>query len=225
MANRRMFSKQITESDAFLEMPLSSQALYFHLWMQADDDWFLWSAKRIIRFISCSDDDFKILVAKRFVLILDWWICVIKHWRINNQIRNDRYKQTAYTLQYNSLLIKENWSYTDNINTWQCLGNQMATSGSPSIDKYSLGEISLEEKILEFISYRASLWKKKTMTEQAIKNFRSMIQKSWLDDKIIIECIDKSIISNWLTIFLPEKPKSKWIKVTESLDDLSNLAY
>lgn len=114
MAEKRMFSKRITDSDAFLEMPLSSQALYFHLSMHADDDGFVSSPKKITRVINASEDDFKILLAKKFILAFENGIIVIKHWKINNYIRSDRYRRTSYLEQAKMLYLKENKSYTFN---------------------------------------------------------------------------------------------------------------
>ena len=128
MAYKRMFTKDITGSDAFREMPSSSQCLYFHLGMEADDDGFLDGYKSIQRAIGSSDDDFKILVAKRFVLEFEKGICVIKHWLINNTIRKDRYKPTKYTEEKKRLTIKENGAYTLGLPN----GNQMATNGLPN---------------------------------------------------------------------------------------------
>ena len=87
MAERRMFSKKITTSDAFLEMPDSAQNLYFHLSMDADDDGFVGSPKSIMRLVRAKEDDMKLLVAKSFIIPFDSGIIVIKHWRINNLIR------------------------------------------------------------------------------------------------------------------------------------------
>ena len=113
MAKKRMFSLQIVDTDAFLEMPLSTQALYFHLAMRADDDGFVDNHKKIMKMIGSAEDDFKVLLTKRFVLGFETGIMVIKHWRINNLIRNDRYTETTYIEQKNRLLIKENGSYTE----------------------------------------------------------------------------------------------------------------
>ena len=79
MAERRMFSKTIVDSDAFPDMPLSTQALYFHLSMRADDDGFLNNAKKIQKIIGASDDDLKLLIIKRFVIAFDDGIIVVKH--------------------------------------------------------------------------------------------------------------------------------------------------
>lgn len=112
MAKRRMFSQEITESDSFLDMPLSAQALYFHLGMSADDDGFVNSPKRVQRSIGANEDDLKLLIAKHFVLAFDSGVIVIKHWKINNYIAKDRYKPTTYIDEKSLLVEKENRAYT-----------------------------------------------------------------------------------------------------------------
>lgn len=112
MAERRMFTKKITESDAFLDMPSSTQCLYFHLNMSADDDGFVNNPKRIQRLVGATDDDFKLLVAKSFVILFDSGIIVIKHWKMHNYIQSDRYKPTDYIEEKSMLGLKKNKSYT-----------------------------------------------------------------------------------------------------------------
>lgn len=112
MAERRMFTKKITNSDAFIDMPLSTQALYFHLNMEADDDGFNSSPKKIQRMIGASDDDLKILFAKNFVIPFESGVVVIKHWKLHNYIQNDRYKETVYLEEKKLLETKENKVYT-----------------------------------------------------------------------------------------------------------------
>ena len=97
MAERRMFAKTIIDSDAFLEMPATTQNLYFHLGMRADDDGFINNPKKIMRFVGSADDDLKVLMSKRFILVFETGVIVIKHWKIHNYIQNDRYKPTLYT--------------------------------------------------------------------------------------------------------------------------------
>ena len=140
MAEKRMFSKTIVDSDAFLEMPLSAQALYFHLSMRADDDGFLNNAKKIMRTINANQNDYDLLIAKAFIIQFDDGICVIKHWRINNYLRSDRYKPTIYQEQKNMLEIKDNGRYSlinqDGIpNGYQCVTQN-------SIDKNSIDKIN-----------------------------------------------------------------------------------
>lgn len=112
MAERRMFAKTIIDSDAFLDMPLSTQSLYFHLSMRADDDGFINNPKKIQRMIGASDDDLKLLIVKNFIIPFESGIVVIKHWKIHNYIRNDRYKETVYQEERALLAEKENKAYT-----------------------------------------------------------------------------------------------------------------
>lgn len=110
MADRRMFSKTIIDSDAFLDMPLSTQSLYFHMSMRADDDGFVNNPKKIQRMVGASDDDMKLLIAKSFIIPFESGIVVIKHWRIHNYIQSDRYKPTVYVAE-KSLLSTNNNTY------------------------------------------------------------------------------------------------------------------
>ena len=114
MAERRMFAKTIIDSDAFLDMPLSAQCLYFHLSMRADDEGFLNNHKKIQRMIGASDDDLKILLAKNFIIAFESGVIVIKHWKIHNYIRADRLTKTNYEEERKMLSVKENGSYTLN---------------------------------------------------------------------------------------------------------------
>lgn len=152
MAERRMFTQKIIDSDAFLDMPLSTQSLYFHLNMRADDDGFINNAKKIQRMIGASEDDLKLLIAKRFVLAFESGVIVIKHWRMHNLLRKDRYNPTQYQEEFESLMLKDIGSYTEKpieipcevvgentvATTWQPHGNQMATQDS--IGKDSIGK-------------------------------------------------------------------------------------
>ena len=112
MAERRMFAKSIIDSDMFLDMPLSAQALYFHLSMRADDDGFINNPKRVQRMIGANDDDFKLLIAKQFIIPFDSGIVVIKHWRLHNYIQKDRYKPTIYSEEKAALSLVDG-VYTD----------------------------------------------------------------------------------------------------------------
>lgn len=127
MAERRMFAKTIIDSDSFLDMPLSAQALYFHLSMRADDDGFINNPKKIQRMVGCADDDMRLLVAKAFIIPFESGVVVIKHWRINNYIRNDRYKPTNYTEEMAQLQVKENGAYTEKLPLGIPNGYQMDT--------------------------------------------------------------------------------------------------
>ena len=142
MAERRMFAKTIVLSDAFLDMPMGARCLYFTLGMFADDDGFVNSPKSIMRQIGASEDDLKVLVMKKFILPFESGIIVIKHWRINNYLRSDRYKSTTYVDEKKELVIDENGSYS----TRENLG--IPNSGIPSIGKDRLEEESIEEAMV-----------------------------------------------------------------------------
>lgn len=119
MAERRMFSRSIVTSDAFLDMPAEAQALYLQLNMAADDDGFVDNPRTIMRSCGASNDSMKLLRAKKFVLTFgpeDKFICVIKHWRVNNYIQKDRYHETKYKELMRELYYDENKSYSMNPN-------------------------------------------------------------------------------------------------------------
>jgi hypothetical protein len=120
MANKRMFSKQIIDSDAFLDMSPTAQLLYFHLVMRADDEGFVGNPKKIMREVGIQGDDFKVLAAKRFLLVFESGVVVIKHWLIHNTIRMDRFNETSYQDEKNLLDVKQNKAYTE-----------LATNGLP----------------------------------------------------------------------------------------------
>ena len=114
MAERRMFAKTIIDSDAFIDMPLSTQALYFHLSMRADDEGFINSPKKIQRMVGATEDDLKLLIAKNFIIPFESGVVVIKHWKIHNYIRKDRITETVYQEEKKQLIEKENGAYTFN---------------------------------------------------------------------------------------------------------------
>lgn len=117
MAEKRMFSLSVVDTDWFLDLPLSTQALYFHLNMRADDDGFVDAPNSIVRKIGASKNDFDLLLAKRYILQFDSGIIVIKHWRMHNTIRQDRIKHTQFQEEFKQLRVKDNGSYTDNFET------------------------------------------------------------------------------------------------------------
>lgn len=94
MAERRMMSKKIIDTDNFLDMPQSTQCLYFHLLLRADDDGFIQSPKSIMRITGCKDDDLRLLNAKGFVIGFETGVIVIRHWRIHNYVQSDRYSKS-----------------------------------------------------------------------------------------------------------------------------------
>ena len=110
MAERRMFAKSVIDSDLFLDMPPTTQMLYFHLAMRADDDGFINNPRRIQRMIGASDDDMRILIAKQFILTFENGVIVIRHWKLHNYIRKDMYHPTEYQAERQMLSLKNNKS-------------------------------------------------------------------------------------------------------------------
>lgn len=135
-----MFAKTIIDSDAFLDMPMSAQALYFHLSMRADDDGFVNNPKRIQKMIGASGDDLKLLIAKSFIITFDNGVVVIKHWKIHNYIQNDRYKPTNYLEEKAMLSVKENKEYT--LDT-ECIQDGYNLDTQVRLDKDSIVKDSL----------------------------------------------------------------------------------
>ena len=140
MAERRMFSKTIIDSDAFLDMPLSTQALYFHLSMRADDEGFVGNPRKILRMIGASEDDIRILIMKRFILAFDSGIVVIKHWKIHNYIQNDRFKETTYLEEKATLTLDGKKAYTE------CTQDVSKLEAQVSIVEDSIVEDSIGKK-------------------------------------------------------------------------------
>ena len=161
-----MFTQKIIDSDAFLEMPTSAQALYFHLNMRADDDGFVNNPKKITRYVGAAEDDLKLLLLKRFIIGFDSGVIVIKHWRMHNTLKTDRYRPTDYQEELATLRLKENKAYTDKPLAlesgtglepeWKPDGtnmeperNQSGTGLEPQnrIDKISIDKNRLEESL------------------------------------------------------------------------------
>lgn len=147
MAERRMFAKTIIDSDAFLDMSVTARLLYYDLAMRADDDGFVNSPKKIMRMIGASEDDLRMLAARKFIIPFENGVVVIKHWRIHNYIRKDRYNETTYSEQKELLELDENGSY-------RLVDDQRSTNGLPVVDqrltqdrlgKVRLGKSSLGE--------------------------------------------------------------------------------
>ena len=139
MADRRMFSKTIIDSDTFLDMPLSAQALYFHLSMRADDDGFVNNPKKIQRMIGASDDDCRLLIMKQLIIAFDSGVIVIKHWRLHNYIQKDRYKPTLYQNEKSTLELDESKVYT------KCIQDVSNMDTQVRLGKVRLGKVKESE--------------------------------------------------------------------------------
>ena len=133
MAQKRMFSLSVVDTDQFLEMPLSSRLLYYELGMRADDDGFVSNWKKILAFTGLKEDDLKVLIAKQYIIPFDSGVIVIKHWRLNNYLQKDRTKPTIYQDELKQL-------DTDNNNVYK-----MYTDCIHSIDKNSIDKNSIDK--------------------------------------------------------------------------------
>ena len=142
MAERRMFAKAIVLSDAFLDMPVGARCLYMTMGMVADDDGFVNSPRAIMRQTGASDDDMRVLIAKKFVIPFDSGVIVIKHWRINNYLRNDRYQETTYIDEKSQLIVDEQKAYKKANDVGI---PHLVYPGKDSIEKNSIGKNSIGE--------------------------------------------------------------------------------
>lgn len=140
MAERRMFAKTIIDSDAFLELPVSSQLLYFHLSMRADDEGFINKPKTIMRMLGAKDDDMNILIMKKFIIPFESGVVVIKHWRIHNYLQNDRLTPTKYVDERDQLELDENKAYR--LNLKPCIQNTGEVYTQVRLGKVSIGKNS-----------------------------------------------------------------------------------
>ena len=138
MAQKRMFSKKITDTDKFLDMPLSTQALYFHLNMDGDDDGFVGNPKTIKKKIGANDNDLDLLVFKQFIIPFENGVIVIKDWRIHNTLRNDRYTPTIYQEEKKAL----DSGLLSNVSGWLPDGCQVVASLEPqhNLTKHNITE-------------------------------------------------------------------------------------
>ena len=223
MAERRMFAKTIIDSDAFLEMPVSARLLYYDLSMRADDDGFLNNPKKIQRMIGCSEDDLKLLIAKNFIIPFESGVVVIKHWKIHNYIRNDRYKETVYKEEKALLETKENKAYTLGIpNGYQLdtqvrLGKDKLGKGSVGKDNTEVAENPLDvlpEGVRSAFDDFAKMRKtklKKPMTDNAVKRMLNKLYSLSTEESIQIAILNQSEDNCWLDIYplKTDKPKQQ----------------
>lgn len=232
MAERRMFAKIIIDSDAFLDMPSTTQLLYFHLAMRADDDGFINSPKSIMRVCAGKDDDLKILISKKFIIPFESGIVVIKHWKIHNYIRSDRYKETKHLKEKMSLEFTDNNSYR-------------LTSGIPLVDKMDtqvrLGKVRLGkdkdilcpfDEIIDFLNSTCNKNFKKTITKTKdlikarfnegfnLDDFKKVIknmQVEWgKDEKMNVYLRPETLFGNKFESYLNREEKKEKSKIKSS---------
>lgn len=172
MAEKRMFSKKIIDTDWFMDMPASSQNLYFHLSMRADDDGFVASPKRIIKLIGATEDDYKILIGKKFIIPFESGVCVITDWRINNYLRNDRYAETVYKEEKEQLTLNENGKYILGIPPVDLvLSNSI--SNSNSIYNYNKEDKSLREEENKKQKHKYGEYKHILLTDEELEKLNT----------------------------------------------------
>lgn len=174
MAQKRMFDKTITNSDSFLEMPDSTQNLYFHLNMEADDDGFVDNWKSIMKMTGKKDDDLKLLIAKQFIIPFESGVIVIKHWRINNYLRKDRYHQTKYIEERKMLFVEDNEAYSLQKNAGIPLGNRE----EKRIEENNISTTPIMETENEKI-LKGDLEEEPLVEEPLVDNLYSFLEKAW----------------------------------------------
>ncbi len=184
-----MFSMKIVDSDPFKEMPLSAQALYFHLAMNADDEGFVNNAKSVQRSIMASDDDMKLLIAKSFLIYFDSGIVVIKHWKMHNTIQPSRLKPTQYIEERNLLEVNENKSYTLNLShisplLTDCQQNDSKCQQTVSKCQQNVAENRIEENRREEKSVVESECTQQTPDSAAYKALIKQYGKEFVDERI-----------------------------------------
>lgn len=228
MANRRMFSLDIVNTDPFLDMPVSAQNLYFHLGMRADDDGFIASPKRITNMVGCNADDLKLLIAKGFVIQFDSGVVVITHWKVNNYLRQDRYRPTLH--QSEKALIEDNDS-----------GYVLSTFGIPMVDKmetqvkreigkskerivkdkkvvkankiYFPNDEVLNQAFIDYLEMRKQI--RKPMTERAvelaIRKLHELAAVSFndsMDNELAAKILNQSVMNSWQGLFPLKEQKT-----------------
>ena len=226
MAQKRMFDKTITNSDNFLEMPDSTQNLYFHLSMEADDDGFVDNWKSIMRMTGKKEDDLKILIAKQYIIPFDTGVIVIKHWRINNYLRKDRYHETKYLKEKEQLFVEENQEYSLNYNLGIPCGNPEENRIEENrIEKNRIEKNRIEKNIYEFVEENfgrtlnqieyeeISKWEDNELTRYAI---RESILNGARSINYIRTVIDSFKAKDILTIEEAIKDKERYKKNKEN---------
>lgn len=210
MAERRMMSKKIIDSDLFMDMPPSTQVLYFHLLLRADDEGFVGSVRNIMKLTGSNGDDYKILLAKRFIIEFPSGICVIKHWYIHNYIQNDRYTDSRYVDEKKLIGLREDKVYCDISEA--CTQNVSKLDTQYRKGKDRLVENRKEEKEAElpdwldlsswnsWIQYKKET--KKPLSRETIKLQLKFLEENKSNHKQIIAT---SIQKGWVGLFEPRK--------------------
>jgi DnaD/phage-associated family protein len=204
MAQKRMLSMNIIDTDMFIQMPISARLLYYDFCMRADDDGFIDSPTKIMKMIGCTEDDLKILIAKDYLIPFKNKVCVIKHWLIHNTIRKDRYNPTIHLEERNQLFLNNKiYEFQDE----NMSGNHLATNWQPSIEKNSYNNSNniLEqptENIFEIIENEFGRLLSPLEIEMIrgwdypIEILKLAVQEASTSGQFVIKYIDK-ILYNW----------------------------
>lgn len=221
VANRRMFSLDVVNTDRFMEMPLTAQALYFHLGMRADDDGFIASPRQIMKAVECKQDDMKILISKGYVIPFESGIVVIRHWKQHNYIQSDRYRKTKFLEEKSHLELVENVYVADteciqdssNMDTQDRigkvrvrdrdsieLGDTVCTEPEESVSMPPVISLILNDKSLHDI-FQSDIdgWKELYPAVDILQELRKM--KGWLDSNPAKRKTQRGIkrfINGWL---------------------------
>lgn len=194
MAERRMFSKKIVDSDAFLDLPITAQLVYFHLLMNADDEGFINNPKRVARSVGCKSTDVQVLIDNRFLLSFPSGVVVVKHWFIHNCIRKDRAVPTTYTKERNMVVLGDNNVYTeaDKIDTeCQPNDNQTPTKCQPNANQMSAQDSIGKDRIVTH---------KKTGERACVRDssiiLLEFISKTGLKDAYFIADFDYALLAD-----------------------------
>ena len=221
MAERRMFAKTIIDSDIFLDLPLSTQALYFHLSMRADDEGFINNPRKIMRMVGAATNELDILIAKRFLLTFDSGVVVIKHWKIHNYIQKDRLKATLYKGEKANLIENEDKIYSDNIKTLDTVCVQDVDTGKvreelvkskPSKVKVNVPEGTSEQltlKLEEFIKHRKTV-KKPWLSNRPLEALIKKIGSEYVNEEHLILCLDHTMDNQYIGV------KGEYVKYKSS---------
>ncbi|WP_455793447.1 phage replication initiation protein [Clostridium butyricum] len=220
MAKRRMFSLDVVDTDKFLELPVSSQNLYFHLGMRADDDGFISSPKKIASMVNCSADDLKLLIAKNYLIPFESGVVVVTDWKVNNWVRPDRKQETRFRDESSMLKVKNDVyqlvlecqpkvipndnpvttkSHTEvRLDKYSIKKKEKDTSLDKIINSYTQDE-ELINTIRDFLKMRKAI--KKPMTDRALKIMLNKLDKYADTPQKKIKILENSIENSWQGVF------------------------
>ena len=247
MAQKRMFSKKITDTDKFLDMPLSTQALYFHLNMDGDDDGFVGNPKTIKKKIGANDNDLDLLVFKQFIIPFENGVIVIKDWRIHNTLRNDRYTPTIYQEEKKAL----DSGLLSNVSGWLPDGCQVVASLEPqhNLTKHNITEQRKDimsdksddvKTVIDYLnqkngtSYRASSKKNKSLINArfsegySVDDFKKVIDiksNEWIGTDMAKFIRPETLFGNKFDGYLNQVPIKKQAPVGSRVPEWAKEEY